>query len=198
MNGLTPGFFSQQYFDNNGKILSGGKLYFYSAGSTSLKSIYENYSKTSSQTNPLILDSNGRADQYFLDTGLYDIKITDSLDNEIQTLKSVETYTGDMDSYPTPTASGYLYYDSDTSTYSWISASSLVASIYGTPAAASYLHYSGSAYEWVNPSFTSDHLLITSATDGTASYLINKIGASTGINIIESTGSYGKILKVVS
>jgi hypothetical protein len=49
-----------QFFDNNGTILSGGKLYTYSAGSTSPLTTYTSSTATALNPNPIILDSAGR------------------------------------------------------------------------------------------------------------------------------------------
>lgn len=50
----------QQFFDNNGVILSGGKLYSYAAGTTTPQTTYTSASGNVAHTNPIILDSSGR------------------------------------------------------------------------------------------------------------------------------------------
>ncbi len=50
----------QQFFDNNGVILSGGKLYSYAAGTTTPQSTYTSASGSTAHANPIILDSAGR------------------------------------------------------------------------------------------------------------------------------------------
>jgi len=49
-----------QFFDNNGVILSGGKLYTYAAGTTTPLAAYTSSSGSTAHTNPIILDSAGR------------------------------------------------------------------------------------------------------------------------------------------
>lgn len=49
-----------QFFDNNGAILSGGKIYTYSAGTTTNQATYTTSSGNVAHTNPIILDSSGR------------------------------------------------------------------------------------------------------------------------------------------
>lgn len=49
-----------QFFDNNGKILSGGNLYTYSAGTTTPLTTYTSSSGAVANTNPIVLDSAGR------------------------------------------------------------------------------------------------------------------------------------------
>jgi len=50
----------QQFFDNNGVILSGGKLYSYAAGTTTPQATYTSVSGATAHTNPIVLDSAGR------------------------------------------------------------------------------------------------------------------------------------------
>jgi hypothetical protein len=58
---LSPvGGVAAQFFDNNGVILSGGKLYSYLAGTTTPATTYTSSSGGTAHTNPIILDSAGR------------------------------------------------------------------------------------------------------------------------------------------
>lgn len=50
----------QQFFDNNGNPLSGGKLYSYEAGTTTPQTTYTSVSGATAHTNPIVLDSAGR------------------------------------------------------------------------------------------------------------------------------------------
>jgi hypothetical protein len=49
-----------QFFDNNGDVLSGGKLYTYQAGTTTPLATYTTNAESAFHTNPIILDSAGR------------------------------------------------------------------------------------------------------------------------------------------
>jgi hypothetical protein len=49
-----------QFFDNNGNVLSGGKIYTYQAGTTTPLATYTTNSESSFHTNPIILDAAGR------------------------------------------------------------------------------------------------------------------------------------------
>ena len=49
-----------QFFDNTGTVLSGGKIYTYSAGTTTPLATYTTNSESAFHTNPIILDSAGR------------------------------------------------------------------------------------------------------------------------------------------
>jgi hypothetical protein len=58
---LSPvGGVAAQFFDNNGVILSGGKIYTYQAGTTTPAATYTSSSGGTAHTNPIILDSAGR------------------------------------------------------------------------------------------------------------------------------------------
>jgi hypothetical protein len=49
-----------QFFDNNGNVLSGGKIYTYAAGTTTPLATYTSNSGSAFHTNPIILDAAGR------------------------------------------------------------------------------------------------------------------------------------------
>lgn len=58
---LSPvGGAAAQFFDNNGVILSGGKLYTYAAGTTTPLASYTSSNGGTAHSNPIILDSAGR------------------------------------------------------------------------------------------------------------------------------------------
>lgn len=60
---VTPspiGGFAAQFFDNNGVILSGGKIYTYAAGTTTPQASYTSALGNTPHSNPIILDSAGR------------------------------------------------------------------------------------------------------------------------------------------
>lgn len=49
-----------QFFDNNGNVLSGGKIYTYEAGTTTPLATYTSRTGNTAHTNPIVLDSAGR------------------------------------------------------------------------------------------------------------------------------------------
>ena len=58
---LSPvGGVAGQFFDNNGSILTGGKIYTYAAGTTTPQATYTTVSGGTAHTNPIILDAAGR------------------------------------------------------------------------------------------------------------------------------------------
>ena len=58
---LSPvGGAASQFFDNNGNVLTGGKLYTYAAGTTTPQATYTTVSGSTAHSNPIILDAAGR------------------------------------------------------------------------------------------------------------------------------------------
>ena len=104
---LSPaGGVAAQFFDNNGVILSGGKIYTYAAGTTTNQATYTSSSGSTAHTNPIILDSAGRvpSGEIWLSSGLqYKFVVKTSSDvligtydniTGISTTSTVENFTG--------------------------------------------------------------------------------------------------------
>jgi len=85
-----------QFFDSNGNPLSGGKLYFYSAGTSTPKNTYSDAGLTVANPNPVVLDSAGRPAvsgnlvSIFPASGEYKVVLKDSSDVTIWTADSVD------------------------------------------------------------------------------------------------------------
>lgn len=60
VNPSPIGGYAAQFFDNNGVILSGGKIYTYAAGTTTPQATYTSASGATPHANPIVLDSAGR------------------------------------------------------------------------------------------------------------------------------------------
>lgn len=56
----------EQYFDNDGLLLAGGLLYFYSAGTSTLTATYTDATGLVAAENPIELDASGRCQTWFL------------------------------------------------------------------------------------------------------------------------------------
>jgi hypothetical protein len=78
----------QQYFDNNGDPLVGGKVYTYAAGTTIPLMTYTDSSGTTFNTNPVILDSRGEA-AIFWGSGAYKVVVKTSNDVTVWTQDDV-------------------------------------------------------------------------------------------------------------
>ena len=80
---LSPiGGAGQQFFDNNGVVLSGGKIYTYAAGTTTPQATYTSSSGATPHANPIVLDSAGRVpggEIWLSDGTLYKFVIETSL-----------------------------------------------------------------------------------------------------------------------
>lgn len=86
---LSPvGGAGAQFFDNNGNPLAGGKLYTYSAGTTTYQSTYTSVSANVLNTNPILLDSAGRvpgSSEIWLSDAVYKFILKDKNDVLIET-----------------------------------------------------------------------------------------------------------------
>jgi len=71
----------QQYFDANGEPLAGGKLYTYYSGTTNPQATYTDWTGTTANANPVVLDSRGEANVYWLNN-LYTVMLRDA-DNSL-------------------------------------------------------------------------------------------------------------------
>lgn len=69
-----------QPLDDNGVIVPLGKLTFWEAGSSTLLDTYSDSDGATRNTNPVVLDANGRAVVYLGITAAYDIQFTDPND----------------------------------------------------------------------------------------------------------------------
>lgn len=73
-----------QFFDNNGVMLSGGKLYTYAAGTTTPQVTFTSRSGLTQNTNPIILDSAGRTPEQIWSTeGLLYKYVVETANNEL-------------------------------------------------------------------------------------------------------------------
>jgi hypothetical protein len=94
---MTKTYYSPrpQYFDQNGKPLSGGRLSFYEADTTTLKNIYTTHELNVAAQNPHILDSYGYVQDngIWLEPGAYKIVLEQNIrDDEWKTLWTVDFF----------------------------------------------------------------------------------------------------------
>ena len=89
----------QQFFDNSGRPLSGGKLYTYAAGLTTPLATYSDSALAIPNANPLSLDAAGRATIY-LGSAAYRFVLTDASDVQVwaqDNVLAVAPYNVDLD-----------------------------------------------------------------------------------------------------
>lgn len=85
----TPPFLA--FYDNDGNPLSGGLVYTYAAGTTTPKATFTDSTGLIAMSNPIVLDSSGRATWWI--SGSYKYVIKDSLGNTIKTTDNVTSFT---------------------------------------------------------------------------------------------------------
>jgi hypothetical protein len=78
-----------QFFGTDGLPLVGGKLYTYAAGTTTPIATYTDNTQTNQNTNPVILDSNGQASVWLVDSVIYKYTLTDADDVPLFTVDYV-------------------------------------------------------------------------------------------------------------
>jgi hypothetical protein len=80
-----------QFFDNNGVILSGGKIYSYEAGTTTPLPTYTSSAGSTAHTNPIVLDSAGRVPggEIWIEFRLYKFVLKTSAEVTIATYDNV-------------------------------------------------------------------------------------------------------------
>ena len=69
-----------QQFDMDGNPLSGGKLYFFAAGTTTPQNAFQDVLLTIPHPNPIILDASGRVPMFYLADGNIKIRLADEND----------------------------------------------------------------------------------------------------------------------
>lgn len=98
------GLVGQQFFDNSGAPLAGGRLNFYEPGTTTRKDTFSDEAETSANANPVILDAAGRQGDIFF-TGQAKVVLTDTDDVIIDTTDPVGESVADsaFDDYSSST-----------------------------------------------------------------------------------------------
>ena len=88
---LSPVGNGQQFFDNNGVPLSGGLIYTYQAGSSTLLTTYTTVNGNIANANPIVLDASGRpANEIWMQSGYsYKFIIQTSGGSTLQTLDNL-------------------------------------------------------------------------------------------------------------
>ena len=106
---LSPvGGAAAQFFTNSGVILSGGKLYTYTAGTTTPQTAYTSSSGVTAHTNPIILDSAGRVPggEIWLLQSVYKFVLNTSTDVLIATYDNITGIGADTPTIYNSTGTG--------------------------------------------------------------------------------------------
>ena len=80
-----------QFFGNDGNLLAGGKLYTYLAGTNVPSATFTDYTETTYNTNPVILDSRGEANIWLSSSIKYKFALQDASGAPIYTVDNVNT-----------------------------------------------------------------------------------------------------------
>lgn len=86
----------QQFFDNSGRPLTGGKLYSYEAGTNTPAVTYSSFAAIP-HTNPIILDSAGRipsGEIWVATNASFKFRLTDSKDSQLATWDNITAVSG--------------------------------------------------------------------------------------------------------
>src|ERR1700748_1283926 len=84
---------NEQFCDGNGLPYAGGSLAFFASGTSTPLNTYSDSALTIANTNPVVLDSAGRAGSVFLQNLAYKVVLSDVNNNQIWTEDPV--YTSD-------------------------------------------------------------------------------------------------------
>jgi hypothetical protein len=105
---LSPvGGAAAQFFDNSGNVLTGGKLYTYSAGTTTPAVTYTSNSGITAHSNPIVLNAAGRvpdSGEIWLTDGIsYKFILKDSNDVQIASWDNIVGISSNFVTYGTQT-----------------------------------------------------------------------------------------------
>ena len=90
---LTPNP-KQQFFTINGLLLAGGKVYTYAAGTTTPIPTYVDAAGVTTNTNPIILDSQGMCNIWLRSTASYKYMVYDANDVLLFTTDNITVASG--------------------------------------------------------------------------------------------------------
>lgn len=90
MAGLMPAYILREW-NNDGKLLAGGKIWFYQSGTLTPKAVYADSTLSTALPNPVILDAGAAAD-IWLGDGAYRVLITDL--NDVQVRSPIDGIQG--------------------------------------------------------------------------------------------------------
>src|SRR5574343_332378 len=98
---------SPVYLSNAGVPLAGGSLTFTNTGTTTPKAVYSDKALTVPLTNPVVLDSSGRAPVDIWGSGSYRVVVKDSVGTVIKQLDDVDELLSGV-ALPTPVANQFV------------------------------------------------------------------------------------------
>lgn len=187
----------QQFFDDNGDPLAGGKVHFYIPQTTIPKSTWQDEDQLVPNTNPVILDAAGRAIIY--GAGSYRQVLTDALDNQIWDQETASTNRTQI--YVGPQTAGAVNVQTlDVPNYDLVSGNLVLFTFGLTNTSAMTLDISGTGAVPVTKNSSGVQVPLVSGDavagafgavyyDGTEYQLISVIGTSLEANPLTSIAS---------
>lgn len=121
--GFNPPLFFQKATDAQGRPAPGAKLYHYVTQTSILKDIYADVELTIPLPQPLVANTDGSFQQYFMESGYYKFVLLDANNDQLLPPQDHVRGAGAEVDIPAPGNTGYLHYDISTNTYSWINGS---------------------------------------------------------------------------
>lgn len=121
--GFNPPLFFQKATDAQGRPAPGAKLYHYVTQTSILKDIYADIELTIPLPQPLVAETDGSFQQYFMESGYYKFVLLDANNDQLLPPQDHVRGAGVEVDIPAPGNTGYLHYDVSTNTYSWINGS---------------------------------------------------------------------------
>jgi hypothetical protein len=184
----TPHFI--QFFDDNGDPLANGKLYTYTAGTTTPKSTYTTAAATVANANPIVLDSAGRA-VAFLD-GSYKFRLETSASVLVRETDNVSAFTTSavtIDSIlPSQTGNAGKFLGTDGISASWTAGGGGIVYLgTATASASSDLRFEGLISSTYNDYYIEINDLLV-ATNGTS--ILLQTSDDAGPYTYDTTGYY--------
>ena len=170
---------ARAFMDSNGDPLSGGKLYTYSAGSTTNKATYQDNGGVTPHANPIVLNASGYASaEVWGTTGAYKLKLDNSADSNIWTRDNIVGINDTAETSATEWVSSGL-------TPTYVSATSFTV-----PGDQTTTLHAGRRLK-ITDSGGTDYATITSSVYGALTTLIVAVDGSGSIDSGISAVSYG-------
>ena len=182
---MTPPYV--EFMDANGDPLAGGKVYAYEAGTLTPKNTFTDSTEATPNTNPVILDSAGRASIWI--NGSYDFVIKTSADATIRTAEDVTSFSTSATNLnsllPPQTGNAGKFLTTDGVNSSWGTSSGVTL---GTPVATT----SGTAIDFTGlPAGVKQIIISLEGVDQSATgFYYLQIGDSGGIETTNYSTNY--------
>ena len=207
--GFNPPLLFLRAYDHEGLPAPGAKLYHRVAGTELPKAIYYDAALTSECPQPLVADSEGRFPQFFLEGGAYRFVLFDADDVQLRPPEDPIWGANGGSIFPTPTNSGFLYYDEGTDTYSWIQVEGAKVKVDADDPVAGYLSEKltdSDTIHWeVLPDHSGIHAVVQEgvgdtykvkldADDAVPGYLDEKMADATDVQFTPKSGALDSIV----